>query len=711
MQPSSARMLGVAVLLCATNLLTAQDRHKYPLTKMEKVTDILHGHEFVDNYRWLEDGDSPAVKEWVEQQNKFTQDVLGKFPGREQIKQRLSKLLETGSLSTPVPKGMRLFFTKREGEQNQPILYVRDCETGEDRVLVDPNALAKDGTVALDWWYPSNDGTLVAYGTSKDGSEQSTLRVRLVATGDDLPDVIERTRYGSVAWLPDSTGFYYTRYPKIGSVSKGQENYNRHVFFHELGADPAKDAKVFGEGRAPEDMLSVDISPKGRYVAVTAAKGWAMTELYVMDRQSPKPKFVPLVEGIEAVFNVIPREDRFYIKTNHEAPRYRLFAVDPEQIARERWKLILPQQEDKLETVLVLRNRLVAQYMHKATSRLKTFALKPMGLSNPTEFNETLLRTITDLRGEADGNEYFCGFQSFTMPTVVYRESWDKNNRPQSPALWGRVKCEVQSDDYVVEQVVYPSKDGTKISMFLTYKKGIEKNGKNPTLLYGYGGFNISLTPMFAAGRFVFLEQGGVFAVPNLRGGGEYGEEWHRAGMLENKQNTFDDFIAAGQWLIKNGYTDKEHLAIQGGSNGGLLVGAAMTQRPDLFRAVVCQVPLLDMLRYHKFLIARLWIPEYGSADDPEQYKFIEKYSPYQKVKDGTEYPAVLLTTAAADSRVDPMHARKMAARLQAASISTRPILLRQETRAGHGAGKPRGMVLEEQVDLWTFLFSQLGIQ
>ena len=696
--------VSLAALFLLGNSMSAQDvTPKPPATRMDNVVDMLHGVKIVDPYRWLEDGNSDEVKAWVEEQNKHTQMILGKVPGREALRKRLSTLLETGSLGTPAPVKGRYFFTKREGDQNQPILYVREGVKGKERVLLDPNLLAKDGTIALDWWFPSRDGSLLAYGISKDGSEQSILHIRDVATGQDLPDVIERTRYSSVAWLPDSKGFYYTRYPKPGTVAKGQENYNRHVFFHRIGSDPAKDPKVFGEGRPAEDMLSVQISPDGRWLAVTAFQGWAKSEIFVRDNHAKDSPFIPLIEKADAVFNVTVRNDRFYVRTNQDAPRYRLFRVDPATPERGRWQEIIPQSKAVLESVAVVGDTLVADYMQDASSRLRILDQNGKLLEDvklPT------LGTVSGLGAEWNGAEVFFGFHSFTMAPTVYRV--DLKTRKQE--LWGRVQTDVDPQTYQIEQVRYPSKDGTPITMFVAHKKGVQKNGKNPTLLYGYGGFNISLTPAFAASRFLFLERGGVLAIPNLRGGGEYGEDWHRAGMLERKQNTFDDFIAAGEWLIANGYTDKEHLAIQGGSNGGLLVSAALTQRPDLFKAVGCQVPLIDMLRYHKFLIARLWIPEYGSADDPEQFKFIAKYSPYQKVQEGTPYPAVLLTTAAADSRVDPLHARKMAARLQAATVSPRPILLRQETRAGHGAGKPRALILDEQTDVWSFLFSQLGM-
>lgn len=694
----------MTILCCGRQLLAMDPRPSYPPTRIDNVAEELHGVKIVDPYRWLEDGDSAEVKAWVEQQNRFTQALLDRVPGRKQIRERLNQLLEIGSLGTPAPAGGNYFYTRREGNQNQPILYVRAGAQGPDRVLRDVNELDRDGAIALDWWYPSWDGRLLAYGISTNGSEQSTLHVRDVATGKDLPDTIERTRYSSVAWLPDATGFYYTRYPRAGSVPKDQENYNRHVFFHKLGSDPGQDARVFGAGRPPEDMMSVSISPDGRWLAVTCFQGWAKSEIFVRDNQAADGQFTPLVEGIPAVFNVILRNDRFYVRTNHEAPRYRLYRVDPLQLERARWVEIVPQGSDVLESVIAVGANLVADYMRDASSRLRLLDRDGKLLE---EIELPTLGTVAGLGGQWNGSEVFFGFQSFAVAPSVYR--LDLASRQQE--LWGRVQTDIDPHQYVATQVKYPSRDGTQVPMFLVHKRGLARAGKTPTLLYGYGGFNISLTPSFATTRFAFLERGGLLAIANLRGGGEYGEDWHRAGMLDKKQNTFDDFVAAGAWLVDNGYTDRDHLAIQGGSNGGLLVGAAVTQRPELFKAVVCQVPLLDMTRFHKFLIARLWIPEYGNPDDPEHFKWIHAYSPYQKVQAGTPYPALLLTTAAADSRVDPLHARKMAARLQAATSSAAPVLLRQETRAGHGAGKPRILILEEQTDIWSFLFWQLGMQ
>jgi prolyl oligopeptidase len=688
----------------------AEDKKpSYPPTRVKKVIEKLHGVEVVDPYRWLENAGDKEVKAWVAKQNAFTRSILDRLAGRKKIRARLSQLMDIGTLGTPRPVKGRYFYTRRDGKQNQAILYVREGLKGKDRVLVDPNQEAKDGTVALDWWFPSRDGKLLAYGLSKNGSEQSTLYVVNVASGKKLPDVIERTRYASLAWLPDSKGFFYTRYPAPGSVARGEENYHHHVFFHTLDTDPARDPKIFGAGRPAEDMPQVALSPNGRWLVVTEYQGWAKSEVYFKDLSKLESKFIPLVEQIEAVHDVIARNDRLYVRTNHKAPRYRLFRVDPLKPARKNWVELIAQGEDVLDGVAAIGETLVAQYMHQATSRLKLFDLQ--GKPTKVEIKLPTLGTLAGIGGEWDGQEMLFGFQSFTMAPTVYRIDLRQARTESKLEIWGRLKTDIDSSAYEVQQVKYKSKDGTPITMFLAHKKGLKLKGANPTLLYAYGGFNISITPTFSPSRLLFLEKGGLIAIPNLRGGGEYGEEWHQAGMLGKKQNVFEDFIAAAEWLVQKKFTDRNHLVIQGGSNGGLLMGAALTQRPELFRAVVCQVPLLDMIRYHKFLIARLWIPEYGTAERARDFKWLYAYSPYHRVKVGTAYPALLLEAAESDSRVDALHARKMAARLQAATSSDQPILLRLETKAGHGAGKPRGKIVDELTDTWSFVFWQLGLK
>jgi prolyl oligopeptidase len=695
-------------------------RPGYPETRIESVNDLLHGIAVSDPYRWLEDASSEEVRAWVERQNAFTKNWLDAVPGRDQIAARLGALLEIGSIGTPAPVRGRYFHARREGRQNQAILYVREGLQGTDHVLLDVNVLSAEGTTALDWWYPSRDGQLLAHGLSQHGSEQSTLHVRDVTTGVDLPDRIERTRACSLSWLIDNSGFYYTRYPAPGSVSAGEESYHRHVFLHRLGDDTSEDIPIFGDGRPMEDWPEVRLSPDGRWLVVTVSKGWSRSEVYFKDLAQPDSGWVALVEKSEALYHVVARADRFYLHTNEGAPRYRLFAVNPQRPERECWNEILPETGDVLEGVAAVGEVLVADYMHRASSRLRLFDR----LGSPLhEIPLPALGTVAGLGAEWDGHELLFGFQSFTLPPSIYHLDLrgvgsavpDSSVRPaqpdrQGPTLWDRVEADIPFDDYALEQTSCSSNDGTPISLFLAHRKGMARDGNIPTLLYGYGGFNISLTPSFAASRFLFLENGGLLAIANLRGGGENGESWHQAGMLDKKQNVFDDFIAAAEWLIAEKWTSPRRLAIQGGSNGGLLVGGALTQRPDLFQAVVCQVPLLDMLRYHRFLLARLWIPEYGSSDDPEQFHWLHAYSPYHHVRDGVVYPAVLLATAESDTRVDAMHSRKMAARLQAASSSGKPILLRLETKAGHGAGKPRAKVLEELTDVWSFVFSQLGM-
>ncbi len=704
--------LFVAVCVCAAAFAaddrTGGGRRGYPPARVEPVVNRLHGVDVSDPYRWLEASESAEVREWIAAQNQFCRAALDGLPGRAAIHRRLGELLSVGTISAPAVRGRRYFYTKRDGKQNQPILLARDGVRGDDRVLIDPNTLSADGTVALDWWSPSRDGRRLAYGTSESGSEKSTLRVLDVETGTLLGDTIPFTRACSVAWQPDGSGFYYTRYPTPGSVPAGEENYHRHVFFHSLGTDAAGDPEIFGRGRAPSDWPNLDVSPDGRWLVVNVHQGWSKSEVYLRDLSRPDGEFVAVVEGVDALFNGDMQNDRLYLHTNWGAPRYRVFAVDPKHSARDAWRELIGERDSVLENIAVIGGRLVAHSLRDASSCLETFSLDgklERAIEMPT------LGTLSGLGGEWDGDEGFFGFTSFAVPPAVYRIGLEANRPASESQLWEQVTAPIEPSQFAIQRVRAKSRDGTAVPMFLLHRTGLKIDGNCPTVLYGYGGFNNSLTPTFYANLPLWLERGGVFVVANLRGGGEFGEGWHQAGMLGNKQNVFDDFIAAAEWLIENRFTNRDRLAISGGSNGGLLVGAALTQRPDLFRAVVCRVPLLDMIRYHQFRIAKLWIPEYGSSDDPEQFQWLRAYSPYHRVRDGASYPAVLLTTAESDSRVDPMHALKMAARLQAASSSDRPILLRVESKAGHGAGKPLAKTVEEQTDVWSFLCWQLGVE
>ncbi len=688
---------------------------KPPKAKIENVVDDYHGHKIVDPYRWLEDANSPDTQHFVDGQNAYTQSVLDGLPGKDRLRQRIEQLLEIGRAEQPKVGGNFYFHERREGRQNQGVVYVREGVNGKDRALIDVNSLAPDGTVALDWWHPSHDGKYVAYGTSPNGSEISTLQIIETATGKLLPEKIWRTRAASVAWLPDDLGFYYTRYPRPGDVPAGQEMYNRHVFFHKLGdaanADGMKDPLIFGEGLNPQYWPHVHLSNDGKWLLVTVSEGWARSELFLKNVSDPAAKFVPITGGKEFLYEGQIVDGQIYLVTNEDAPRYRVFKVDCAQPARANWKEIVRESDAVIDAEgedvsIVIGKRLFLKYIKDATSRLKIFDLdgKPLG--------DVPMPTLGSISGHLGGNwdskEAFFTFISFAIPPTIYQVSLDGK-----PSVWVRVQSSVDPEKYQVEQVWFKSKDGTRVPMFLVSRKGTVKNGKTPTLLSGYGGFNVGRMPVFDRNAMlVLLDHGGIYADVQLRGGNEFGEEWHRAGMLEHKQNVFDDFIAAAEYLVAEKYTDKAHLAIQGGSNGGLLMGAALTQRPDLFRAVVCQVPLLDMLRYQNFQIAKLWIPEYGSAEDPKQFDYIYAYSPYPHVKPGTLYPATLFMTADSDTRVDPMHAKKMTALLQAQATNgpDRPILLRVDTKAGHGAGKPVSKLLEDNVDIWTFVFWQLGV-
>ena len=697
-----------------------------PKAKVENVEETLHGHKIVDPYRYLEDSKNPDTQEFVQREMAYTRRLLDPLPGRGKIQARLEQLLTIGNISAPQIGGKFYFYTRREGMQNQPVLYVREGVNGKDRVLVDANQLAADGTIALDWWYPTHDGKYVAYGTSPSGSELSTLHIIETATGKLLPDVIERTRAASIAWKLDDSGFYYTRYPKKGEVAEGQELYNRHVFYHPLGADPEKDALIFGEGRGPEDWPNVNLSNDGRWLLISVEQGWTKSELYLLDLRAPSPQPVRVTEGKEFLYSGEVFDGDIYLVTNEDAPRYHVFRVPANNPQRSNWKEIIPQSDAVLQALSIVHRTLFALYEKNATSQVKMFATDGNFLC---DIPLPGLGSLAGAGGNWDSNELFFGFQSFTVPPSIYRvdltpvdHHFRINNKTanfsnlKQPELWAKVEApSIDSAAYEVNQEWFTSKDGTRVPMFIVYKKGLTKNGLNPTLLTGYGGFNVSLTPAFSRSAYVWLEHGGVYAVANLRGGAEFGEDWHRAGMLDKKQNVFDDFAAAAEYLISQEYTDRDHLAIQGGSNGGLLMGVAMTQHPELFRAVVCQVPLLDMLRYQSFQIAKLWIPEYGSAEDAKQFDFLYAYSPYHHVKAGTEYPAILFMTADTDTRVDPMHAKKMAALMQAEAKNgdsrQRPILLRIETKAGHGAGKPVTKQIEEFTDIYSFLFWQLGMK
>ncbi len=678
-------------------------RPSYPKTPRIPVTDVYHGVEVVDPYRWLEDVKDPKVRAWAESQTKLTRSILDAYAGRPELVATLRKMYDYQTTSTPTVRGHRYFFTRKEGLKNQPIVYVREgAADAEPRLLLDPNTLAADGTVALDWMFPAPDGALLAYGTSANGSEMSTLRVLDVATGKPLPDEITRTRACTVAWEPGQKAFWYVRYAAKGTVPPGDEMYNRKIYRHVLGSDPETDVMMFGAGRPKTDWLGVHESEDGKYAIIRSSIDWIKNDLYLKKLGDDSP-IVPLAVGLEGHVDAHIFEGKVVILTNVGKPRRHVLVTDVDHLDPKDWKEIIPEGEGVIESVEIADRKLAVLRSTKAVSSLSIHNLdggKVRDLALP------MLGHAAGLEAAWDRPELFYSFQSYVFPPAVYAHQVDTG----ATRIIDRATARVDSDAYELTQVEYASKDGTRVPMFILKRKGLVLDGNAPTLLYGYGGFDISLTPNYDPDIRIWLDRGGVYAVANLRGGGELGREWHAAGRLGKKQNVFDDFIAAAEYLIKEKYTNPGRLAIEGGSNGGLLVSACMTQRPDLYRAVLCAVPLCDMLRYHKFSIAQLWIPEYGSSDSAEAFAWLKTYSPYQNVKPGTAYPATMLLTGESDTRVEPMHAFKMAARLQEESSSNRPILLRVEMKAGHGAGKPLAKRIEEDADKWTFLFQQLGM-
>ena len=690
------------------SITAAPERAPVIPTRREPVVELLHGHRIEDPYRWLEDDHSPEVKDWVAEQNALLEQRLSALPERAAIHARLVTLLRIGDLSTPLVKQRndgtpRLFYRRREGRQDQPVLYVRDGLAGRDRVLVDPNTLDTAGLVSLDFARPSPDGTYLAYGLSQDGSEDATLYVRNVATGKDEPDVITRARYASVCWLPDGKSFYYSRYPAPGSVPEGEERYHRKIYRHALGRSPEQDPLIFGADLPATDYPDCELSPNGRWLVISVHQGWNKTTLYLADTRKQPLDFTRLTGDADHVYDVIARDDRVLVRTNEGAPNYRLFSIDPARPSRGDWKLLIPERATQvLDRFNAIGEQIFAKYLKGPVTALERFAHDGASLGAVAL---PALGSSDGFSGAHDGDLAFYNFETFSVPPQVHTLALDTGKTE----LWQQVEAPVDASAFEVTEATATSADGTRVPYLVVRQRG-PTTGPGPALLYGYGGFNVNLEPRFSRSILVFLERGGVFVQATLRGGGEFGEAWHRAGQLENKQNVFDDFAAVAKDLVARGVTTAERLAIHGRSNGGLLVAAMVTQHPELFRAAVSSVPLTDMLRYHQFLIGRLWIPEYGSAEDPKQFPWLYAYSPYHHVQPGTAYPAVLFTTADTDTRVAPLHARKMTAALQYASASDRPILLRSETAAGHGAGKPVSKQTEEFTDIHTFLMWQLGM-
>lgn len=725
MRTSNPARVWVGTMVVAASAVLAGP----PTTEPRPVVETIHGIELVDPYRWLEgDNSDPShpgrmtdeVAAWTDAQNTYTRSVLDALPARDRIESRIRELMEVGSISAPVMRGFRYFYTKRAGSDAQPIVYFREAHDAEPWILIDPNEIDPSGLTALAWFEPNQQGTLVAFGLHRAGDEQSTLYLVDVDTGEWLADEIPG-KVGGVNWLPDSTGFFYRR------LEDPADPYSAQIRFHWVGTHHRQDAVL----AAQRDLRSIYngneysaerfeelattwgpfayTSRDGRWLVLGYWTGTRDNDLWVadLDRWLRTGQLVrqEVVVGAGARSWGPIVGDLLYLRTDLDAPNGRVVAVDLHHPDRP-WREIIPERPDQvLEAIDVARGMLAVTWLVGATTRMELFELDGTSLG-PIELPGI---GSASLSTEPDRTEAFLSFSSFNMPPTIYRLDLASGQRE----LWERIDVPVDPELVTVEQVWYTSADGTRVSMFLVYPKGMTRNGNNPTLLYGYGGFNISLTPQFNATLFPWFEAGGMYAVANLRGGGEYGQAWHDAGRLDRKQNVFDDCIAAAEWLIENGYTRPERLAIAGGSNGGLLVGAVVTQRPELFRAAVCAVPLLDMIRFDRFLMARYWVPEYGSSADPDQFRTLLAYSPYHNVREGVRYPAMLLTAGENDARVHPMHARKMAARLQAATSASpddRPILLWVDREAGHGAGKPLHLRVREITDQRIFLMWQLGM-
>ena len=676
-----------------------------PTTETIDHVDILHGTKVSDSYRWLEDLDSPKTKAWVQAQSAYANAYLEKLSTRAMLRQRLTKLWNYEKYGMPFKAGGLYFYYKNNGLQNQSVLYVQKDLMGEPRILLDPNTLSEDGTVALSNESISKDGRLLAYGISRAGSDWQEWKVRDIATGKDLDDHIKWVKFSSASWDHDGKGFYYSRYdePKSGEEMEST-NYFQKLYYHKIGTPQSEDVLVYHRPDEKEWGFSGGISEDGNYLLISIWQGTAeANRFFYKDLKKEKAEVVELLAKNDARYNYIGNiGTRFLFETNRDAPRGRVIAIDITTPSTQSWKEVIPQSESTISGVSNLGGKLVVNYLKDAHTQLRIFTLDGQSAG------EIALPGLGSawISGEETDAEAFYSYSSFTDPGSTYR--YDMTTGKSE--LFRRPQVDFNPDLFETKQVFYPSKDGTQIPMFITHKKGLVLDGSNPTYLYGYGGFNVSLSPSFSLANLLWLEMGGIYVQANLRGGGEYGQEWHEAGTKHKKQNVFDDFIAAAEYLIANKYTSTPKLAIGGGSNGGLLVGACMVQRPDLFGACLPAVGVLDMLRFHKFTIGWAWVSDYGSPDDLEMFKTLYAYSPYHNLKPGTAYPATMVTTSDHDDRVVPSHSFKFAAALQAAHKGDNPILIRIETKAGHGAGTPVSKRIEDIADRWAFLIENLDM-
>lgn len=671
-------------------------------TRMGNTVENYHGTMVADPYRWLEQRGDAEVNAWVEAQNKLTEEFLQTSPHRDILRDRLTELWNYPRYSIPVQVGSWYFFQKNSGLQNQPVLYRQQGWGGEPSVVLDPNLWSTEGTMAISNFSVDNSGKYLAYTVSAQGSDRQVIHIRDLEARQNLSEVIQWCKFTNMAWMDDQ-GFYYSRFPQPGTVPEEDESNYSQVYWHQLGTPQEDDVLIYDRSDAKELSFHPDVTADQAYLVIHVSHGTdSRNGFYYRELGSAGP-FVRLLEPGEAKYSFLGNEGPlFYFFTDLGAPQGRIICINIEQPAEEGWQEIVPEQEEVISTVRFIAGQFAIAFMHKAHAVLRVYGLDGQVSA---EVPLPALGSIEGLSGKQQHKGLFIGFTSFLYPSVSFY--YDLQTKKLSP--FGEQEFKFNPDQYETNQVFYPSKDGTKVSLFLVHKRGLKKDGNNPTLLYGYGGFNIPITPSFSPSRILWLEQGGVYAVANLRGGSEYGEEWHRAGMREKKQNVFDDFLAAGEWLVGNGYTNPQKMAIEGRSNGGLLVSACLVQRPALFGAVICGVPVTDMLRFHKFTVGRYWVPEYGNAEaSAEDFQFLYRYSPLHNVRPNN-YPPTLVVTADGDDRVVPGHAFKFTAALQAAQEGDAPILIRVDTEAGHGHGKPITKIIEEHTDVYAFLLKVIG--
>jgi prolyl oligopeptidase len=698
-------LIALLVASVAISRDAASRSFAYPPARLADVVDDYHGTKVPDPYRWLEDPDAEETAAWVEAENKLTREFIDAVAERAAIEERLTKLWNYPRYSLPHKYGDRYFFSKNDGLQNQSVMYMQKTLKSEPIVVLDPNALSADGTIAVSAASYSEDGKLLGYGLSSKGSDRQEIKIRSVDTGKDYDEMLKWCKFASIAWKHDNSGFYYDRFPEEGTVPDEDLDAFNRVYWHALGTPQSSDVLVYEDPAHKEWGFGPWVSDDGKYLGLYVSHGTDERNGIYYREIDKQADFIKLLEVGEARYSPIDNiETVWYFNTNLDAPKGRVIAIDVAKPDRANWREVIPQVDDPVSYVSMVNDQLIVAYLHDAHHVIKIFNTDG---KFDREIELPTIGSVFGLSGERKDTEMFFALTSFLYPTTVFRYDF----RKKDVSIFRKPEVDFDATKYETKQVFCASKDGTRIPMFITHKKGIKLDGTNPTLLYGYGGFNVSMTPYFSIANTFWIENGGIYAVANIRGGDEYGEEWHQGGILDRKQNVFDDFIAAAEWLIANKYTSTSRIAIEGGSNGGLLTAACMLQRPDLFGAVICEVPVTDMLRYHKFTVGRYWVSDYGTSDDPEHFKFLYAYSPVHNVKQGVTYPPTLITTADTDDRVVPMHAKKFAAALQAADSGKNPILIRIETKAGHGGGKPTTKRIEEAGDVYAFLFRVFDLE